>query len=172
MKFHKIIKNKMILTITLFCTVILASADAQEYLSPAFKWEPQFGFAKYIQNIIQKDFYNIKEMKLLNYGGTVSIVAIPTLDSPIRDLEQLAEGKTIGGIFLSTGSVRLNLSPGAYRVVVVQKRKEWRALFLDSKNTAQSEVSAQVTRAPRVDRPYAYVDRSICHRFDETLVCY
>ena len=172
MKVHKILKNKIFLILIIFGFAILASVDAQEPLSPAFRWTPQFGFPRYMQGVIQKEFYNVGEMKDLNYEGTVSVIAIPILNSPVENIEQLVSGKTIGSIFLSTGSVRLNLPPGAYRVIVAQVKEEWKALFLDGNNKTISEIPAQVSRASRVEKPYAYVDRSICYRFDETLVCY
>ncbi|MEW6672007.1 MAG: hypothetical protein AB1427_09885 [Thermodesulfobacteriota bacterium] len=172
MRIHNILKNKIIFVLIFFSFTILTSVDAQELLSPVFRWKPQFDFSGYLQNIFYKEFSNVGEMKDLNYEGTVSIVAIPTLNNPVNDIEQLIKGKTIGGIFLSTGSVRLNLPPGAYRVNVAQVNSEWKALFLDGNNHTINQVPAQVTRASRVEKPYAYVDRSVCYRFDETLVCY
>ena len=99
-------------------------------------------------------------------------MAVPTSQTPVKETKELEPGKTIGGIYLSTGSLRLKLPPGAYRVFVLKKGNKWRAQFFDGNNRVFGEVPAQVTKASLVTIPFAYVDRSICHRFDETLVCY
>ena len=172
MKVYKDLRRRIFIVLIFFCVTILSTADAQEPLSPALRWKPQFNFTGYLNELFKKEFYNVKEMRDLNYEGAVSMIAIPTIKSPVENIEQLVSGKPIGGMFLSTGSVRLNLPPGAYQVIVAQVKEEWKAIFLDGNNKTINEVPAQVRRASKVERPYAYVDRSVCFRFDETLVCY
>jgi len=167
----KYIFGKIAFLIFVFAYLIsLTSVQAQEYTSPALEWKPDPGFSQYIQNIFQKQVPNI--VKLLNYSGIVSTVAVPTSQTPVKEIKELEPGKTIGAIFLSTGSLRLKLPPGAYRVFVLKKGNKWRAQFFDGNNRVFVEVPAQVRKASPVTIPFAYVDRSICHRFDETLVCY
>lgn len=169
----KILDKRIILGSMIFCVIFLTSAQGQEveqYLSPALTWEPNPEFSKYMEKVIGKRVPGI--VRELNYLGVVSIVAIPTLHSPIKKKEQLEKGNIIGAIFLSAGSLRLRLPPGAYQVKVARIGGHWRALFLDGYNQIIGDVPAEVKRAKYVDKPFAYVDRSVCYRFDKVLVCY
>jgi len=167
----KYIFGKIAFLIFVFAYFISMSfVQAQEYISPALEWKPDTEFSRYIQNVYQKQVPDI--VKSLNYSGIVSTVAVPTSQAPVKKIKDLEPGKTIGAIYLSTGSLRLKLPPGAYRVFVIKKGNKWRAQFFDGNNRVLGEVPAQVTKASPVTIPFAYVDRSICHRFDETLVCY
>ena len=59
-----------------------------------------------------------------------------------------------------------------FRVFILKKRDQWTVQFFDERNQLKGEAPARVIEAPRVTTPYAYVDHSVCQRFDETLVCY
>ena len=170
MRKEKIVKKMIIMGLIVFYVTLSTPAQTQEYSSPALKWKPTFGFSNYVQEIIYKTLPKMTE--LLNFQGVVSTVAIPTLQSPVKNMKELEAGKTIGTIFLSTGSLRLNLAPGAYQVDVIKRANEWRALFLDGNGQISGDVPAEVTEATPVDIPFAYVDRSNCFRFDKVLVRY
>jgi hypothetical protein len=128
-------------------------------------------YAEGLAELVKAEFPS-RDMADLNYKGAASISAIPPSVSPVDQLSQLEEGKTIGALVLSKGSDRLKLPPGIFRVFVLKRNSVWTVRFFDARDSMISEAPASVTEAPRVPSPYASVDHSVCVRFDETLVCY
>jgi hypothetical protein len=90
----------------------------------------------------------------------------------VQHLSELEGGRTIGALFLSTGSDRLKLQPGIYRVFILKKNDQWRVQFFDASDHQAGETDARVVQAEKVMKPYAYVDHSVCVRLDETLICF
>jgi hypothetical protein len=99
------------------------------------------------------------------------VTAIPLVKSPVNNIDELAPGKVIGALYLSTGSIRLNLSPGSYTISVAREDGQWKATFIDRTGSIVNTLPAKVEKASPVEFPLAYLDQSVCYRFDETLVC-
>ena len=128
-------------------------------------------YADELQRLAKTDFGS-KEMAELNYRGAASISAIPPPVSPVERLSELEAGRTIGALVLATGSDRLKLPAGIFRVFVLKKNGLWTVQFYDARERIVGEAPASVTEAPRVSTPSASLDHSVCVRFDQTLVCY
>lgn len=106
------------------------------------------------------------------FQNLAGMAAIPTREAPVRTFGDLQRGVIIGLLYAPSGSDRLKLAPGAYVVQLVgDSRSGWQATFLDERQRVRSTVPARVQQAERVSMPLAFVDHSVCYRFDETVVC-
>jgi|GEM_PF-6527752 len=132
-----------------------------------FKWKADGDFVRFSSS----KFATFENRRIFAFERVVSIVAVPTLESPVRNIKELEAGKVVGAIYLSTGSVRLNLGPGSYTVWVGREKGDWKAKFQDQKGETLRTLPAKVTEASPVAFPVAYVDQSICYRFDNTIIC-
>jgi hypothetical protein len=79
----------------------------------------------------------------------------------------------IGGLYLSSGSIRLQLPPGAYRVNVRRDPTgTWKVDHYDSQGNIAATVDARVNPVPKIDGLVSYADSSVCYRADSWVVCY
>jgi len=108
----------------------------------------------------------------LNFSASVTVVAIPMYQSPVREMKELESGwTTIGGLYVPAGSQRLKLGAGAYRVELSKTSGSWRVHFTDNKGTIRGEVPAVVEPAEAAQAPFVTDEHSVCYRFDKTKVC-
>jgi hypothetical protein len=144
------------------------NANAQEILSPTFKYRPESVFTASVKS----RFADSKFSPVFSFDRAVSVTAIPVLKDPIAEMQELErQPTTIGALYVPTGSLRLKLDPGLYRVELVKKSDRWIVRFLDDKATEKGQATADVRPADKVPVPVATVESSVCYRFDKTVVC-
>jgi len=141
---------------------------AAEILSPTLEWKPESIFTANVKI----RFSQFKFAPVLNFERAVSVTAIPLFKSPVAEIKELEARPTIiGALYLPSGSLRLKLAPGVYRVQIEKESDGWRARFLDDKGAERGRTTADVRPAEAVATPFATVEHSVCYRFDETVVC-
>jgi hypothetical protein len=146
-------------------------AIAQQDL-PTPRSNTQFEFDRYLERLAP-DFLSSEVSKALNYKGAVSLAAVPTTSVPASNIKELATGRVIGALFLSSGSNKFQLPPGFYSVFVLKTDNSWKVQFLDINKTVKGEAPASVTETTEeVAHPYVSIEHSVCHRFDKIIVCY
>lgn len=165
-------------TTLLFCFAVASkSLLAQEPLPQYYASIPSslnFAPDANFQELVVSRF---KGFLIENYAleRTTGLIALPTRSTPWDDTSEIAPGADhldVGLLFAPTGSSRLDLAPGAYRVQVKREAEtSWLAEFLDEEGETQSSRPAFVYSADKVDYPLAFVDYSICYRFDSVIVC-
>ncbi len=145
----------------------IPSSDVQQALS----WSTEDTFAKQIgQRFSDSALANKLKLDRLS-----SVVAIPIADSEKFSLDDLAKGTLIGGLYLSSGSTRLKLAPGAYLVGIRfdQPSFTWKIDHLDpSGKKIVATVDARVRPADSIDGAASFVDHSVCYRADSWVACY
>ena len=145
----------------------LPSNDIQQVLS----WSTENRFAKEMG----QRFGDSILAKELRFDRLSSVVAIPIAGAGKLSLDDLAKGALIGGVYLSSGSTRLKLAPGAYVVKVRfdQSTYTWKIDHLDpSGKEIIATVDARVRPADTIEVVASYVDHSVCYRADSWVVCY
>ncbi len=145
----------------------LPSNDIQQVLS----WSTEGVFAKQMGQRFSESIL----AKELRFDRLSSVVAIPVAGAEKLSLDDLAKGALIGGVYLSSGSTRLKLAPGAYvvRVRFDQSTFTWKIDHLDpSGKKIIATVDARVQPAVTIEVVASYVDHSVCYRADSWVVCY
>jgi hypothetical protein len=155
---HKVVPALFIV----FALGSISSLAQEKELPEPLKSKPQYGFSEYLQSLVLKEFNESRELPELNYNGLVGIAPIPPSQSPVKNRNELESGKTIGALFLSTGSQRLKLPPGIFRVFVLKKNDRWIVQFFDASDHPMGEAPATVTEAPKVSLPFVSIDHSVC----------
>ena len=167
--------KRIVLILSLFCLVVPLKTIAQELsperLSPGFRWDPEDAFAGFLKKRVSA----LEVGDKLNIKFSASVTAVPMNKSPVGSIQELAKkGRIIGGLYIGTGSRRLNLPPGVYAVHIEfdSATFTWKARVLDKNGKPVRRVNAQVTQVKEVETPIAYVDRSVCYHFDKLRVCF
>lgn len=158
--------------VLVFVFVVPRPLTGEKISSPTLKWQPESAFTANVKLRFWESQFAPQFASLLNFERAVSVTAIPMSKSPVAQIRELeARPTTIGALYLPSGSLRLNLAPGVYRVEVAKKADGWRARFLDDKGDERGRTIADVWPADAIAIPIATVEYSVCYRFDNTVVC-
>src|SRR5713101_4383560 len=147
------------------CLVFVAIVCAQQPTTRSV-----LGADSDLVKLVEARFANFPKHDMFAFDRLSSVFAIPERESPANTLEELQGGKTVGAVFVPTGSTRLKLPPGVYSVFILKKDGEWKAQFRNGKEEAVITAPAKVSSGPPVELPVAFVDRSICYEFDSTII--
>lgn len=139
-------------------------------LSNIYKWSAEPKFADHMK----ERFKGYGRSGDLNFIYTSSVVAIAQVKSPARDISNLAKGRVIGALYLSSGSTRFKLRPGGYLISVKfdNKKLNWEVTFQNKDRKNVRKLQARVRKVRQVEFPITYVDRSVCFRADSWEVCF
>jgi hypothetical protein len=125
-----------------------------------------------LDSLVESRFSSFELKPSLNVSAGSTVIAVPLVQSPVDDMKQLeARWTTIGGLYVPSGSYRLKLAPGAYRVEVKKVEGNWKVRFTDEKGKIGGEVNADVESSPAARVPFCTDEHSVCYRFDRTKVC-
>lgn len=137
---------------------------AQAQFSAVEKFKAAGQFVDFMASQFQKSIF-AKEM---DYKGTVSIVAIPA--RKLVSVRDLTNGAIIGGLYLSSGSLRYNLPPGSYTVYVQGKGGKFWAEIRDDAGSTKRKRSVRVVLAESAKKITASIEYSICYRINGGIV--
>jgi len=164
--------SRIILIVAMFLFwVLLDTKVLNPYVSaqvesfPREKHEVVLAFEEFIT----KRFSDSVFVNEMNFSGTVSIVAVPA--KKLVSVEDIQKGALVGALFLSTGSLKYDLSPGSYGVYVKRKGPSWIAQIINSNGKIIKEVPAKFSPGKEVDRVMATVDFSVCYHINGGIVC-
>ncbi len=148
---------------------LLGQELSTQKIGQLLSWRPDKTFSEEIR----KKFSDPNLRDQLDFDRLSSMVPIPAAKGANLTLDMLAKDAVIGGLYLSSGSTRLNLPPGAYRVNVRRDPAgTWKVDHYDSTGKIAATVNARVNLAERIDGVVSYADYSVCYQADSWVVCY
>lgn len=155
-----------------YIIMVAAATLAMTFLAPRWHSLASPSAEQPLEAFVASRFSNFELKPSLNFSAGLTVIAIPLVQSPVTEMNQL-EGRwtTIGGLYVPSGSERLKLGAGAYRVEVSKISGNWRVRFTDDKGNIRAEVQADVQRSGSVTTPFCTDEHSVCYRFDRTKVC-
>ena len=154
--------------------IIMVAMGALAITSLAQRWQSSASPSteQPLEAFVASRFSNFELKPSLNFSAGLTVIAIPLVQSPVTEMKQLeARWTTIGGLYVPSGSERLKLGAGAYRVEVSKVSGYWKVRFSDEKGNVRGEVRADVQASDAVSTPFCTDEHSVCYRFDRTKVC-